>query len=197
LIVYLILIGRKYYKTVLPIMAGLLICIWFFVPGILSRHINEMETELKGTYAGSRFAIWRSAGRMIEDNPVFGVGPGNIGRAYPDYRDPGSNRVYTHVHNDILNIACHTGIPSVLLYLGIWAAIFWKIRKFITDRSINALPKSVAAGVLLASVVFWVTSLYEASFDDLEIRILLISLWGLFYAAMAYVKRKPKTADYI
>jgi len=197
LVVYLVLVGRKYYKTALPVLAGLLICIYVFAPDILSRHFNEIETELRGTYAGSRFAIWRSAGRMIEDNPVLGVGPGNIGKAYPDYRDPGSNRVYTHVHNDLLNIACHAGIPAVLLYLAMWAAVFWHIKRFLADKAIRPMPKSITVGVLLASVVFLATSLYEASFDDLEIRILLMGLWGLFYSAVSGVKMRSETADQI
>ncbi len=195
LIIYLVLIGRKYYKTVLPILAGFIICIFIFAPDILSRHINELSTELEGTYAGSRLAIWRNAERMIEDNPVLGVGPGNVGQNYARYRDPRSNRVYTHVHNDFLNIACNAGLLAVIFYIGLWGAIFRKIRRHITDTTIPPSSKGVTAGVFLASVVFLTTSFYEATFDDLEIRILLMVLWGLFYAVSQGVKMSAKTAD--
>src|SRR5439155_16791959 len=34
---------------------------------------------------GSRVKLWRAALRMVEDRPMFGVGPGNFVKAYPRY----------------------------------------------------------------------------------------------------------------
>ena len=34
----------------------------------------------------SRFTIWKSAGLMIENNPLFGIGPGNFQEKYLEYQ---------------------------------------------------------------------------------------------------------------
>ena len=90
---------------------------------ILTRpSFSAINTFEKGTLK-SRFLIWNISLKMIKNNPVMGVGPGNFSIMYPEYatgeinalRGPSLN--IGNAHNDYLETAAETGIPGLLLFL--------------------------------------------------------------------------------
>ena len=75
--------------------------------------------------ARDRFSMWASGAAMISERPFFGVGPARIHDLYPVYRQPGfvEPRV-GHLHNNLVNVAAETGVPSALAYLAIVVGTF-------------------------------------------------------------------------
>ena len=78
---------------------------------------------------GGRLYFWRTSLKMIRDRPLFGVGPGNWRVMVQRY---GINEGLTaadgvwapdHAHNDYVQMAAESGIPGLLLYLGIWGTL--------------------------------------------------------------------------
>jgi O-antigen ligase len=74
----------------------------------------------------SREMIWRSAGKMIQDNFVFGIGPGNFQAKYLEYQKfypPYLEWAVPHPHNLFLAFWLNAGLIGLLAFLGL--VIFW------------------------------------------------------------------------
>jgi len=74
----------------------------------------------------SRIMIWRSALKIAEDNPIFGIGPGNFQGKYLEYQKyfpPYLEWAVPHPHNLYLAFWLYAGIIGLgafLLLLGYW-----------------------------------------------------------------------------
>jgi len=117
---------------------------------------------------------------VIQENPIFGVGQGNFKAAYSSHLrvDIPEKRKHVHAHNDLLNVAAISGVPGAVFFLGMWLAALgyfwkgWRMRR-------KAEPDgTLALAALVGSVVFFVTSLFEATFADEEVRQMLMFIWA-------------------
>ena len=83
----------------------------FFVLGTeIAPSNNLFENNGAGT---GRMALWKHAVKYIQEKPIFGHGPEGL---YYKYRNDG---IWTdRPHNEYLQYAAFTGIPSVFIYLG-------------------------------------------------------------------------------
>lgn len=92
--------------------------------------------------AKARLSAWRTAGRMIADNPLFGVGfgrfEGNYGRYDPSLQDITLHHAGTHVaHNSYLQIWAECGTPTFALYMTLILLSFldiWRVRRQASRR---------------------------------------------------------------
>ncbi len=71
---------------------------------------------------GRGFA-WKKSVIMIGQHPIFGSGPDSFKWSFMQFYDEwvavsGRSTIYDAAHNDYLQIAVNTGIPSLLCYLG-------------------------------------------------------------------------------
>ncbi len=197
IIILLIWIGRRQYKVILPLIAAVIVVILMTAPDVLGRFSSGFKMEWEGKSGVSRMSIWRTAGNMIVDHPIFGVGPENFGKQYVNYRDKFSNRQFAHAHNDILNIAAYAGTPAAIFYLGFWVAIIVRMTRALKKRIESKMLHGIILGTLMASVVFFLSSLFEAGFADEETRLFLMAVWGLFLAAEKLIKGERKITEYI
>lgn len=67
----------------------------------------------------SRVEIWKSAVSMVEEKPLFGVGPDAFMIAFPRYETSRSAKLFPEVladnaHNSVLQTASTTGIPALI-----------------------------------------------------------------------------------
>ena len=90
------------------------------------------------TAGSNRFYIWQRTVDLIRQRPIFGVGVENMSLAmYRNFRemitqDFGRYRNWDKAHNEYLNIALASGIPSLIAYLGFTftaIGIGWKKRR--------------------------------------------------------------------
>lgn len=190
ILIFLLWVGRRKLKPIIIIIVALVIFVIFAVPDITDRYVASFKIELEGKYAGSRLSIWRTAWRMALDNPILGVGHYNFFGEYPNYRDIGSDRAYHHAHNDLLNAAASCGFPYAILYLSFWIVIIVRILRYLKNLREESFLRGVGLSCLLASLVFFMTSIYEATFADQETRLLLMAIWGLFIGMERLVKRE-------
>jgi hypothetical protein len=70
---------------------------------------------------GQRLGVWRSAAAMVGDHPLFGVGGGGFGIAFPPLRIAGIDET-RFVHNSYLQLVAEYGVwvivPVVLFLVG-------------------------------------------------------------------------------
>lgn len=93
--------------------------------------------------AGShRVFIWKGAIKLIGDRPFLGSGPDTFGEVFMDkfqkeIKDIYNNSVsFDKAHNEYLQIAVTTGIPSLLLYIAFIMTIMAKLHKMLEKNKI-------------------------------------------------------------
>lgn len=102
-----------------------------------------------------RLRIWEGTWRLIQDHPWLGVGPGNFGLVYPQYRLPAEYEHAMSPHNVYLNIISGWGIPAGIVLFG-WIA-------WVMLRRLSRAMAPYQKAVFLILVAFWV----HVFFDDL------------------------------
>ncbi|MBL8751612.1 MAG: putative O-glycosylation ligase, exosortase A system-associated [Planctomycetes bacterium] len=85
----------------------------------------------KESSANARFTAWATALRMIQDNPVLGVGMRNFKTRYPDYADAQSIRANSSyvAHNSYLQIWAESGTIAFVVYLALLLSVFVVCRR--------------------------------------------------------------------
>ena len=66
-----------------------------------------------------RWEYWSSTLRMIRDNVVLGVGPGNFRQHYVRYKLPGASEEVTDPHNLILDVWANGGLVGLVGLVGV------------------------------------------------------------------------------
>ena len=74
---------------------------------------SEDSPEIAVEVLDPRILSWQVGLGIVRDNPIFGIGPGNFLRAYPDYHDS-----IPHVaHNTFVQVASAAGLAAGFIYL--------------------------------------------------------------------------------
>ncbi|HDL02794.1 MAG: hypothetical protein DRP46_03250 [Candidatus Zixiibacteriota bacterium] len=197
LIIFLIFFAKKSWRlpAAAMIVAAVIVCM--LSPAIQKRYKDIITVELNSDYkfGGSRMIIWEASFNMVKAHPVFGVGQGNYGLFYDTFRAPRDDRHHGHAHNDILNVAAYAGIPAALIFIAFWAAIVYKLLKLLQKIKARNYYKGVAIGLFMATVIFFISSLYEATFADEEIRLFLMAVWGLAFGLEYLVNETGENAE--
>ena len=139
----------------------------------IDRQINKTVKELNqtketGNYSkvgSGRIEIWSMTLKLIKQVPIFGCGTDNLYNGLqkycPEEFDTFFNRTNTYVdkaHNEYLNIAATTGIPSLIVYLIFLSLVlFPKLKIMFKDKTILIL--SLAIGSYLIQAFFNISTL--------------------------------------
>lgn len=178
----------KYLKFILPAVIAIIALLYLFAPGLVSQHVSHLKMELSGTNPRSRYVIWKSSVSMISERPIMGVGPGNFAANFLPYVHPTYPYYHNQAHNDFLNIAVHTGLPSLAMFLGIYWVMFGKFKRALPTPEADWTRRVITKAVMYATIVFILTGFYESVTDHIELRIFLYALWGLFFGLCRPIK---------
>jgi O-antigen ligase len=88
------------------------------IPDVRGININDTNFAIL-----ERLAHWQAAERMFAAHPWAGVGLGNYGVVYADYRLYNWEIPLGHAHNIYLNVLAETGIPGLVTYVILWASV--------------------------------------------------------------------------
>jgi len=177
-----IIMGRRQSLAVIGIVAAGVVVVILTMPGLVGRFADVATRDVDVNYAGGRIFIWTHSAAIIGDNPIFGVGKGNFQEAYAARLDPDvpGFRIHAHAHNDLLDVAAIHGLPGLFFYGAVWVMVLWFLIRGWRERQgrFRGYGRYFMAG-LLGSVLFFLTSLTEASFADEEVRQLLMFVWAV------------------
>jgi putative inorganic carbon (hco3(-)) transporter len=128
-----------------------------------------------------RVAMWQSGLAMIRQNPIFGVGPGQVRVWYPHYRRPEAVRLSTgHLHNSPIQVAAERGLPALGVWIWLWVTFFgaaWRVlRRVGRDRP---RERALVSASLWGIVGFLVAGLFEHNFGDGEVVMLVYALMAI------------------
>ena len=71
----------------------------------------------------------------------------------------------------------------------------YKLLKLLQKIKARNYYKGVAIGLFMATVIFFISSLYEATFADEEIRLFLMAVWGLAFGLEYLVNETGENAE--
>ncbi len=131
----------------------------------------------------SRLAMAFTGFHMIQDHPLFGVGPERIHIEFPRYYRGTdlANFYYGHLHNNILQIAAERGLLCL-------AAFLWFIFEIYADlagmlKTATDETRWTVLSALAAVTGFLVAGFFEYNFGDSEVLLLFLFIVSLPYGA--------------
>ena len=118
-------------------------------------YMERLESTFNITSDGSnlgRIYVWKADKQMILDHPIIGVGPGLWGKKYAEqYQLKQEMQNLGHSHNNMLQIACESGILGLIGFLGF--SIF-TIYKSVKNYIMSANPYDLSIIVGFISYLF-------------------------------------------
>lgn len=139
-----------------------------------------LQTEDTDMGGSGRIYIWRKFLELIKMKPIFGHGVENMSFAMKMHFEEDIIRTFERflnidkAHNEFLNIAVSTGIPSLILYISfLWTTI---------KKGFQNINKSPLYVPLLASIIGY---LVQAQFN-----IQVVMVFYIFFAFLGLVSSK-------
>ena len=152
---------RSRWLWVVPVVPSLLV---FLGPGVIrSRVTDSMHPDYYSN--AERVQMLRVGWKMVQQNPLIGVGPGRVDELYTKYLSA-SERVpayHGHLHNNLVQLAAEFGLPVTTAALLFVAVLFRDLRnrcRLAVDREQQFLCRTS----LLALTGFSVAGLFDYTY---------------------------------
>ena len=164
--VYLVARVRPRWLWVLP---ALVVVGYAAAPGLVRHRLNSLRHPSDDPSLAIRFEMWQVGLRMIETHPWVGVGPDNVMEVYTQYLAPGKPAVlgyHEHLHNDYFQFAAERGLPNLVAWLWLMAALLrgaWRIRRVRAARRPEA--DSGLLWIVEAAIAAWLAFMVEGCFE--------------------------------
>ncbi|MBU1950188.1 MAG: O-antigen ligase family protein [Candidatus Eisenbacteria bacterium] len=138
-----------------------------------------------------RIRLWRTALKIWADFPIFGAGLGAYKTHFPLYKLPGGYMSTIHPHNDLLNIAVHSGIAGLVAFAWLWIRLWRGLKE---GLAAPARVRGLAWGGLAVIVGFLVAGGGQCYFTDEEPVAALWFVLGMGITAVWSAKGYPQDA---
>lgn len=124
-----------------------------------------------------RLELLAGGSEIFLENPLFGVGPGDLAKEYAEHLPSGAVFVHGHMHNIFLHIAVTRGVLGLASFIWLIIALY---RLFISNLRLALPPPERAwvVGSLAALSGFIVNGLFEWNFGDAEVVTVLYMIVG-------------------
>jgi O-antigen ligase len=147
--------------------------------------LHRISTSLQPNFAPNtgRVELFFAGVQMIEDHPLFGVGPQRIHTEFPKYyRGPdleATHFYYGHLENNILQLAAERGLPCLAAFL--WFIFELYAGLIDVARKSDSESRWTALSALAALTGFFVAGSagFQYNFGDSEVLLLLLFIVSL------------------
>ncbi|HBB37322.1 MAG: O-antigen polymerase [Candidatus Moranbacteria bacterium GW2011_GWC1_45_18] len=134
----------------------------------------------------SREMIWKSAGLMIERNPVFGIGPGNFQKTYLEYQKyfpPYLEWAVPQPHNLYLAFWLESGLSGLIGFI-------WLLVLFFRDNK-KAREYNLETGLLCLAIIlyFLIHGLVDTTYWRNDMAVIF---WAVIVANLYISKQSDK-----
>ncbi len=131
-----------------------------------------------------RFSGWRILLESLKERPILGYGPENISIAFDKYYDPSLPNIYREsgtwwdrAHNFMLETAVTAGIPALIIYLSLFATLFWQLQKL---KKKNPDDKLIYHGIQAVFVGYLTANFFSFDSFSTYLILFLIIAYSLF-----------------
>ena len=155
--------------------------------GLIFHRVSMSFQQQKFAPDSGRLALFFGGVRMIQDHPLFGVGPERIHTEFPHYyrgRDLSQTHFYYgHLENNIIQIAAERGLLCL-------SAFFWFIFELYASlldmlKSARDDTRWIVLSAVAALTGFIVAGFFSYNFGDSEILLLLLFIVSVPYGIAA------------
>jgi O-antigen ligase len=183
---------QKRFLLALPVVAAV---IFLAAPEAVRERIRSI-VDPQDVTARERLYMWGSGLQLIRDHPWTGVGMEGVERVYSTYKHPNAVREQRdHLHSNPIQVAAERGIIGLVCWLWIWAAFYrhaWEIFRGLGPDGRQA--RVLVIGSLASITGFHVAGLFEYTFGDAEVMMLVYFLMALPYVVRA-VNREERVHE--
>lgn len=167
--------------------------LFFIAGGLLLLNIpqirfNFVETlSLQDLSLRLRLEAWQTAGRMIQDNPFFGVGSNLYHTLIPRYA-AADNPYLGYAHNSYLQLGSELGIFGLAVVLVLLAGT---VRREFSVRSFWIAKPDFYDFLFTGLLSLWMQSFLDNHFFSIQSSMLIALTWAALWANRA--QRGPQT----
>ncbi len=180
---------QKRLLLALPVVA---VAIFLAAPEAVRVRIRSI-IDPQDVTARERLYMWGTGVQIVRDHPWTGVGINGVKGVYQAYKHPNAVRDQrAHLHSNLFQIAAERGLIGVACWLWIWVAFYrqaWIIFRGLKPGTPRA--SALVVGSLASITGFHVAGLFEFTFGDSEVIMLVYFLMALPYVVMG-VERKAR-----
>lgn len=165
--------GKSFRKVAITSIAATLtlVIVFYSTNNQFQQRINQLVSETtslnrgnQDTSIGIRWQLYKAAGEIFINHPLFGVGPGGFalqmapmtaaGKITPIAADQGRGEV----HNDILNKAVGMGLGGLIAILAVYIVPIWLFGRAAKSAG-NQIKRAGVLGIVFVSgfIVFGLT----------------------------------------
>lgn len=162
-------------KTFLPILFTVILVSIILLLNPLTSVLFERLATVESSFSYmTRVNFYKDVWKMFLDNPIIGVGIGNLG-----YHSTFVIVAHSSAHNIVLGLLGETGIPGALLFISLLVYIFVKIFKSFL-KEIDYSRKILIWSFLSSIVGVYIHSMMEPNFEGFQFSILFWTAIAVF-----------------
>ncbi|WP_417380434.1 O-antigen ligase family protein [Gimesia sp.] len=171
-----------------------ILCIGFLLLATLSGGFDAAVLTEAPKSLQYRIEYWTATWDVIQENPIWGTGPGNFRSHYLKFKLPGSSEEIADPHNFILDIWANAGLIALagLLLILCLACYRWMIKPWpnldtseqqgpFTENSFSHSQLALLLGFGLSFVMLWGVQLFLFSIDELVLWLFCLGWLALFF----------------
>ncbi len=189
----MVFVFLKNKKRIIFISGLLLVASLIFLLEKSTDKAGQLFTLNERSSLASRIMIWHSAEKILEDNWLFGIGPGNFQKKYLEYQKyfpPYLEWAVSHPHNIFLTFWLSGGLPALAGFFGI--LFFW----FLKLKKNNVQLNKNGTFYFFVMLVILLHGLLDSTYfkNDLAVVFWLV-FWGGFMLKTDSIKQSIPTVD--
>ncbi len=185
----------KYKLTGLAAVAVLGLMTFVIVPSRVIERVGSISNASEADESTQmRFQSWAVCFQIIEEHPLFGVGPRNMLQVYDRYAQTETIRM---AHNSFLQMAVDAGAPAMLLFIALIGLSWLRLRKsrrIIKSRAPDSPLIAYSHGMEIA-LLGYIVSANFLSRHDLELLYEVIALATSFNLIAREFEREAETRE--
>jgi putative inorganic carbon (hco3(-)) transporter len=159
----------------------------------LARLVSPTYSDAEAT--DSRYVLWSAGIRMLQENPLFGVGVGNFKPLAPSYQEE-RRKIQAIAHNTYIQLGAELGLAGLGLFFGVLIAAFRSLQRTATlaVRLRSSLLYHSASGIQGGLIGYGVGAFFvSAEFQRLYWFMIFVSI-VVATLARQLVRRAARTA---
>jgi putative inorganic carbon (hco3(-)) transporter len=188
-VAFCLALKARYKLTALLLVPVLGLIIFAVSPQQVSERVTAIKTTGYDESTQQRLYSWDISWRIINEHPIFGIGPRNLLQVYDRTTE---TRVARVSHNSFLQMAVDAGLPALLLFIAVIVLSFLRLRK--SRRILNARapdsPLIAYSHGLEAALIGYLVSGNFLSRHDLELLYNVIALATSFHLMARDLERE-------
>lgn len=172
---FLLFIKKRVLVLAPVLLVGLIL---IFGPHTLADRLKSIVDPQQASNS-ERIMLLKAGWDVFKDYPLTGCGFKCLFVVADQYPEHSILQTYKHVHNNVEQIAVDTGIIGLCAWLSIWVIYFVQLARRSKQIPLDADGSWVIFGSAAAVIAFLVAGMFENSFYDSEIIIVVYFIMAL------------------